>query len=351
MEGIRTDLAVEQPEVNQEAIRGVTLDSDQVEGIDKTEIRITAEAEERMNRKPGTYVTLESEAIRKQDTAMQRKLTTVTASVLRQLLVEEGIGEDARGLLIGLGNHMVTPDALGPFVMEEVLVTSHLFELEYEQVANGYRSVSAFAPGVMGVTGMETSDIIHGVVKETDPDFLIVIDALASRSLSRVNGAIQLTNTGIHPGSGVNNKREEISKEAYGIPVFSIGVPTVVDAVTITSDTIDYLLKHFQKHWEEKDRPSNILDVASNPFKRSNLEDAALPDESKRRSVLGMVGTLSMEEKTSLLKEVLTPLGHNFIVSPKEADGFIRDMSLVLASSLNEALHPAVASGEGEAYR
>src|SRR5699024_5563645 len=140
-----------------------------------------------------------------------------------------------------------------PMTVDNVLVTSHLFQLEHETVADGYRSVSAITPGVMGVTGLETSDIIFGILKQFKPDFVIAVDALASRSIERINETIQLSDSGIHPGSGVGNKRKELSEETLGIPVFAIGVPTVVDAVTITSDTIDYLLKHFGKEWREKD--------------------------------------------------------------------------------------------------
>src|SRR5690625_5288063 len=138
--------------------------------------------------------------------------------------------------------------------IEKVMVTNHLFMLDYETIADGYRPVAAVSPGVMGTTGMETSDIVFGVVEKLQPQFVIVIDALASRSIERINETIQLTDTGIHPGSGVGNKRKEISKETLNIPVFAIGVPTVVDAVTITSDTIDFLLKHFGRERSEERR-------------------------------------------------------------------------------------------------
>ena len=140
---------------------------------------------------------------------------------------------------------------LVPMVCEHLVITRHLFQLEGYHVEDGYREVSALSPGVMGLTGIETSDIIFGVVEKSKPDFVIAIDSLASRSIERVNATIQISDTGIHPGSGVGNKRKEISKDTLGVPVISIGVPTVVDAVTITSDTIDFLLKHFGREMNE----------------------------------------------------------------------------------------------------
>lgn len=151
------------------------------------------------------------------------------------------------------------PDALGPIVVENVLVTRHLFQLQPESVEEGFRPVSAIRPGVMGITGIETSDVIYGIIEKTKPDFVIAIDALAARSIERVNSTIQISDTGIHPGSGVGNKRKELSKETLGIPVIAIGVPTVVDAVSITSDTIDFILKHFGREMKEGNKPSRSL--------------------------------------------------------------------------------------------
>src|SRR5699024_12575059 len=142
-----------------------------------------------------------------------------------------------KALMVGLGNWNVTPDALGTMTIDNVMVRNHLFGLEYDTVQEGYRPIGVVSPGVMVVTGMETSDIVLSLVDDFAPDFVIVIEALASRSIERINETIQLTDTGIHPGSGVGNQRKELSEETLGIPVMAIGVPTVVDAVTIASDT------------------------------------------------------------------------------------------------------------------
>lgn len=179
-----------------------------------------------------------------------------------------------------------------------MLVTSHLFELEHESVSEGYRPVAAVTPGVMGVTGIETSNIIFGIVEKFQPDFVIAIDALASRSVERVNETIQISDAGIHPGSGVGNKRKELSEDTLGVPVFAVGCPTVVDAVTITSDTIDFMLKHLGREWREKDKPSKSLTPAGLSFGGKDLSEEDLPDEEKRKSFLGMVGSLSEEEKS-----------------------------------------------------
>src|SRR5699024_6752177 len=157
-----------------------------------------------------------------------------------------------------------------------------------------------------------------GIIEKFKPAFVIAVDALASRSIERINETIQLSDAGIHPGSGVGNKRKELSTDTLGIPVFAIGVPTVVDAVTITSDTIDLLLKHFGREWNEKDKPSKSLTPSGLNFGAKKFTEEELPDEEKRKTFLGMVGTLSEEEKRALIQEVLTPAGYNMIVTPKE---------------------------------
>ncbi|UOQ46329.1 GPR endopeptidase [Halobacillus salinarum] len=353
---VRTDLALEAQEIHVQNdasssdTDGVQVMEKEIHDIKTTYVTLDESGAERIGKKPGHYITLESQAIRKQDTKLQMNLAKVVSGQLRKILTDSGVTDQDRCLIVGLGNHLVTPDALGPLVTEKVLVTSHLFELQPETVQEGYRSVSAVSPGVMGTTGIETSDMVHGIIEETKPDFVIVIDALASRSINRINATIQISDTGIHPGSGVGNKRKEISKETYQVPVISIGVPTVVDAVTITSDTIDYVLKHFGREWKEKDRPGQALSPALNPFERKTLTEEDHPNEEQSKAVLGMFGQLEEAEKKQLIKEVLTPLGHNLMVTPKEVDTFINDMAHVIASGINGALHPGIEDGEAQSY-
>lgn len=346
---VRTDLAieakdmfVETEETKETRLKGVTVEEREEDNIKVTYVDIDEVGAELLGKKKGAYITIYADGVKRQDTEAQGKAAGILAKELNRLLKKNKLAPDSTGLIVGLGNWNVTPDALGPMTAEKILVTSHLFQLEDESVAEGYRPVQAVTPGVMGVTGIETSDIIFGIVEKAKPDFVIAIDALASRSIERVNETIQLSDSGIHPGSGVGNKRKELSKETLGIPVIAIGVPTVVDAVTIASDTIDFLLKHFGREWNEKDEPSKSLAPAGMTFGNKEFNEEDLPDEEKRRTFLGMVGNLSEEEKRSLITEVLTPIGHNLMVTPKEIDGFMKDMANVIAKGVNAALHENV---------
>lgn len=353
---IRTDLAIEAREMviadregsvqqgeNISQIEGVVIKEKDIDDIKVSLVEITEAGAKQLGKKAGRYLTMEVQGIRQQDTPLQQKVEEIFAKEFSHFLEGTGIKKDASCLVVGLGNWNVTPDALGPMVCENLLITRHLFELQPEHVEEGYRPVSSLVPGVMGLTGIETSDIIFGVVEKTKPDFVIAIDALAARSIERVNSTIQVSDTGIHPGSGVGNKRKELSKETLGVPVIAIGVPTVVDAVSITSDTIDFILKHFGKELKEGNRPSRALAPAGMTFgKRKKLTEEDLPEEKHRQTFLGMIGTLEEEEKRKLIYEVLSPLGHNLMVTPKEVDVFIEDMANLIASGLNASLHSNV---------
>lgn len=354
---VRTDLAVEAHQMLQErqeeqkGIQGVIVKEREEEGVTITKVTIDEIASESMGKKPGSYLTLEVQGIRQQDTELQQKVERIFAKEFSYFLEEVGVSKEASCLIVGLGNWNVTPDALGPIVIENVLVTRHLFKLQPESVEEGFRPVSAIRPGVMGITGIETSDVIYGIIEKTKPDFVIAIDALAARSIERVNSTIQISDTGIHPGSGVGNKRKELSKETLGIPVIAIGVPTVVDAVSITSDTIDFILKHFGRELKEGNKPSRSLLPAGFTFgEKKKLTEEDMPDEKSRNMFLGAIGTLEEEEKRKLIYEVLSPLGHNLMVTPKEVDAFIEDMANVIASGLNAALHHQIDQDNTGAY-
>lgn len=348
---VRTDLALEAHELVKEkeatkapeqrqTINGVIVKERDEEGVHITTVEIAKEGAEQLGKKPGSYITFEIQGIRNQDSELQEKVERVFAKEFNQFLKQLGIKKDASCLVVGLGNWNVTPDALGPITVENLLITKHLFELQPEQVSEGFRPVSAITPSVMGLTGIETSDIIQGVIEKTKPDFVIAIDALASRSIERVNTTIQVSDSGIHPGSGVGNKRKELSMDTLGIPVIAIGIPTVVDAVSITSDTIDYMLKHFGKELREGNKPSRSLTPAGMTFgEKRELTDEDIPELETRKNIFGMIGGLEEDEKRQLIQEVLAPLGHNLMVTPKEVDVFIEDMANVLAMGLNAALH------------
>ncbi|GGE43502.1 germination protease [Pullulanibacillus camelliae] len=354
---VRTDLALEarellhEKEEEQAYNRGIEIKEEDIEGIKLTRMAIDQQAADRLGKKPGRYLTFEVQGIRKQDTELQKVVERVFATTIAEFIKEHAIPDDASCLVVGLGNWNVTPDALGPSAVENIMVTKHLFELQPYRVEGGYRPVSAISPGVMGITGIETSDIILGVIEKSKPDFVIAIDALASRSIERVNTTIQVSDTGIHPGSGVGNNRKELSMDTLGIPVFAIGIPTVVDAVTITSDTLDFILKHFGRELREKDKPSKALAPSGMNFgERITYTDADLPPEEQRQSFLGLIGNLSDTEKQQLIREVLGPTGHNMMVTPKEVDTFIDDMANVIAGGLNAALHKNVDQDNLGAY-
>ncbi|MFC7440647.1 GPR endopeptidase [Laceyella putida] len=342
---IRTDLAREAHQMAVEErgdaseIPGVRVEEDTREGITTSWIWIDDQAgSEAMGKLPGTYLTIEVPALRSKDSMLEKRVSEHFAEQFGRFLSEIGIREDASCLVVGLGNWNVTADALGPLVVKHTVITRHLFELMPESVDEGYRPVSALSPGVLGITGMETSEIVHGVVEKSKPDFVIAFDSLASRALTRVNTTIQVADTGIHPGSGVGNKRKALTKESLGVPVIAIGVPTVVDAVTIAHDTIDYVLSHLGR--EVHGMRANPLDPHNRPSVR-DLQNYQTPPETRNR-MMGMFGALDPEEKRQLIHEVLSPLGQNLIVTPKEVDSFIGNMAKLLANGMNCALHDAV---------
>ena len=207
----------------------------------------TKNAAKAMGKPVGIYVTMEAPAMVEPDEDYHREISDCLAEELLELLPDDGREQSI--LVVGLGNREVTADALGPQVVDNLLITRHIVK-EYGKAAyncDKMNQVSALEPGVMAKTGMETAEIVKGVVAETRPDVLIVIDALAARSTRRLNRTIQITNTGIQPGSGVGNHRNALTQESLGVPVIAIGIPTVVDAATIVNDAMEKLLE------EEKD--------------------------------------------------------------------------------------------------
>jgi len=343
---VRTDLAREAHDLAREkrtdgsAVPGVRIEEDEDRGIRVSWIWVeNDEGSRELGKKPGTYLTLEVPGLRSKDSKLQHRVAVRFAEEFGRFLKETGVSDDAKVLIVGLGNWNVTADALGPFVVKHIMVTRHLFELMPEQVEEGYRPVSAVSPGVLGITGIETSEIVHGIVEKTRPDLVIAIDSLASRSLTRVNTTIQVADSGINPGSGVGNRRKALTKETLGVPVIAVGVPTVVDAVTIVHDTLNLALSYLKREMG-KEKSGHPLDPVNLPDLRE-LEEQEITQEMRSR-FLGLIGGLSPEEKRQLIHEVLTPLGQNLIVTPKEVDAFVADIGKVVADGLNCALHEAV---------
>lgn len=323
---IRTDLAIEliTNEINQEI--------EEYNNIKVSKININDEISKKINKKEGKYITIQFNDVT--DKTNEENVKQVFIKEIKKLLKNMNIKEDDECLIIGLGNRKSTPDALGPKTIDNLIITKHLYELGVLQ--KGYRKVSSINPGVMGETGIETSDIIESISKKIKPKFIIVIDALAASSIERVNKTIQITDTGIHPGSGIGNSRKEISKEILNIPVIAIGVPTTVDAVTIVSDTIDYMTKKFSYTKENINNPANKLIIKGNiNYLKKNIE----VKQEEKTELLGLIGNLNHEEIRQLIEEVLTPIGYNFMVTPKEIDFIIEKLSNIIGKGLNEALH------------
>ena len=326
---IRTDLAVEAKELAEAAhgapIPGLNEEVENKAGIKVTRLDVTNEAASRhIGRVQGHYVTLEVPGLRNQDTDLQERVAKVFVREFTAFMNKINIPQDAKVLVVGLGNANVTPDSLGPLVVENLLVTRHYFELAADQVQPGYREVSAIAPGVLGVTGIESSEVVQAIAEKTKPDLIIAIDALASKSLERINTTIQIADIGIHPGSGIGNKRKGLTKEILGVPCIGIGVPTVCYASTIVGSVIDMMKAHFSQ--------------------------GGLNPSDHTKQIMGMLPELNEQERLSLVREVLQPLGHDVVVTPKEIDEFVEDIANVVASGLNAALHEAVNGDNVAAY-
>ena len=333
---IRTDLALESLKNH-----SVTEFQNEIERED--DILITTTYLDKANgktigRKEGTYITIEFEDVT--DHENEKNVENIFSKKLHLLLEQENISKDDMGLIIGLGNKKSTPDALGPLSVEKVIITNPLYL--YGELEEGYRRVCAISPGVTGETGIETSDLVKHMIECVKPKFVIVIDALASSTLDRVNKTIQMTNTGIAPGSGIGNKRKELSKELFGIPVLAIGIPTVVDAITIVSDTIKYMQKKYTYSKTNKDNPKYKL-FASHQY--NYLKEEIENNKKDNKELLGLVGELEESEIKQLLFEVLTPIGYNFMVTPKEVDFVIQKLSNIIGNGLNQALHETLYKG------
>lgn len=252
---VRTDLALEVRESFTEdnvEVKGVVLKE---EYDKKKDIRITTviikdeEGQRAMNKPKGNYITIEAPRLQEEDENYHEPISKEIAGYIKEL---SGGIKNKEILIAGLGNREITPDKLGPQVVDNLFVTRHLireYGNEFKE-KNEMESMSAISPGVMAQTGMESSEILRGIIRETKPDLVIVIDALAARSIQRLNTTIQITDTGISPGSGVGNNRNALNKESLGIDVIAIGVPTVVDAATIVTDSLERALgeKGFQEN-------------------------------------------------------------------------------------------------------
>jgi spore protease len=314
---ILTDLAVETRQFlteRGESLPGVEISEEESQHSKISWVKITTpQGAQSMGKPPGNYITIESQQLKGSSRLVQDEIGQILAEKLAQLTT---LADDAAILVVGLGNWNATPDALGPRVVDQLLVTRHIAQFAPEELAEGLRSVSAISPGVLGLTGIETGEIIKGIVDNIKPDLVIAIDALAARSVSRVCTTIQLTDTGINPGSGVGNKRLGITKETLGVPVIAIGVPTVVHASNIAYDVLETLTGQMGGAGEN----------------------------------LGIMGKLGEADKRQMIRAVLGSSMGELHVTPKEIDSLILNLSQVLAGALNVALHPAIKPEEMRLY-
>jgi spore protease len=290
--------------------QGVDFKEYKIGDVNITDVTITNETGERNMGKPmGTYITLDLPEFAHYDGEIRDEVSKAMAQALEGVIK---LDDSMTALVVGLGNWNVTPDALGPKVVSKLMVTRHLKELVPDSIDEGVRPVCAIAPGVLGITGIETYEIIKGIVEKIKPNLIICIDALASRKMERVNKTIQIGNTGISPGSGVGNKRMEISERTLGVATVAIGVPTVVDAATMANDTIDLVL------------------------------DAMIKEATEGSKFYEMLKSIDKNEKGRMIREVLDPYVGSLMVTPKEVDMVIDSLSVIIANGINIALQPAL---------
>lgn len=312
MLNFRTDLAIEAKEdyakAHKNDIDGVIVDEDIINDSKVTKVTIKNEDGAKKLGKPiGNYITVDIPEYTVYDGEIMDDVSQAVGKTLKALV---NIEQDKTALVVGLGNWKVTPDALGPKVVEKIMVTRHLKDVMPESIDDSIIPVCAIAPGVLGITGIETGDVIKALVDKIKPDIVICIDALASRKIERVNRTIQISDTGISPGAGVGNHRMRINEETLGVKVIAIGVPTVVDAATIANDSIDLVI------------------------------DELISKSEKDSAFYNMIKSIDKHEKSVLIKELLNPYIGDLMVTPKEVDLVIDSLSRIIANGINIAVQP-----------
>lgn len=310
MFNFRTDLASERKDIYQKAnnleqIEGIEVTKDEINEKLKVErVKITNENGEKAIGKPmGNYITIDIKKLKiAQEEDIEKSAETLSEELKK--VIDQHIDKRGEVLVVGLGNLYVTPDSLGPKVINEIDVTRHIINYLPQYIEEGTRMVSAISPGVLGTTGIETVEILKGIVDNIHPKLVIVIDALASRSIERISSTVQLSDTGIVPGAGVGNTRSEISVTTLGVPVVAIGIPTVVETAVLVNDCLDMFIEKLQE------------DAKSNDY----------------------LNRLKEEDNYEEIKEVLLPKDYNLIVTPKEIDDLIENMKDIVARGINKAM-------------
>ena len=296
----RTDLAMERV-TEGSSISGVRMENASLGDFSRNIVTIeTDEAARHLQKAKGRYITFHTRPLKTLDAASVGEFARLIAGSLKHLLPPEG---DI--LIVGLGNRRITSDALGSRVADTVLVTRHLKGVLPSSLFGRLRGVCALSPGVLGVTGMETKDIVRGAVMHAKPAAVIAVDALAARECSRIGTTVQLSDTGIQPGSGVGNHRQGLTKETLGVPVISMGVPLVVYTSVIVRDALQLILNNIEESEDEKE---------------------AMADSLSRKITAEELGEM--------------------VVTPREIDELVASLSNLLALSLNTALQPRLSEEE-----
>lgn len=321
---IRTDLVIEK--IGKEVINNHYEEN----GISVDEIKLLENNS--LNKKKGDYITISFKDVT--DQTNYQNVLDILEREIKKILDYTKIKKDNTCLIIGLGNKDIISDALGNRTLKNIIVTRPLYLIDdYDK---RYRNVSILEPNVLGVTGVESYDIIEGVIKKIKPDFVIAIDSLCASNIERLNRTIQISNTGIEPGSGIGNNKKELSYETLSIPVIAIGVPTVVDSSVIVSDTINYIMKKISYL---KNNLNNNIDKLKPVNKINYLNNDKELTEQEKQDILGYIGLLDEERLKNLVWEVLSPINSNMIVTTKEIDFVVEKLGLLIAECLNSCLH------------
>ena len=268
MYNFRTDMADERKDLYARAnnikneVNGIKSEMEEIsDKIKITRVKVlNEEGEKSIGKKIGDYITIDIKKINVLEDEEKEEAANILAKELKNLIGEQ-VKNKEEILVVGLGNEEVTPDALGPNVVKNIEITRHILKYLPQYIDENARPVSAIAPGVLGTTGIETVEVVQGVVEHTKPKLLIVIDALASRSIERISSSIQISNTGIVPGAGVGNTRKELTKESLGIPVIALGIPTVVELATLISEGIDIFIEKLQEKAESNEYLNTLKNI------------------------------------------------------------------------------------------
>lgn len=386
-----TDLALEAREVviqheGPPEIPGVAVETEQTQVGVISRVAITTEEGARaMGKLPGSYTTIEAPGLRLRDQEALEHVAELIGREVAAFLERWQVPQDGEVLVVGLGNWNATPDAVGPRTIHHLIVTRHFFYMAPPGARAGARPVAGISPGVLGITGLETAEIVQGIVRQIQPAVVICIDALAARSVERLGTTVQIADAGIQPGSGVGNKRFGITRQTLGVPVIAIGVPTVVHALTVVADGLDRMAAHERGNGLRAGPSGPSMGMGEAPAARvGNGPAAALGSGPTPGAVPGMplpdprwilqrgagasggmappppapvpaaqslppaspaapgpgIATTAAAAQRAVLEDVLGPFMGNLIMTPKEIDVLVEDVAEMIADGLNQGLHP-----------